>query len=70
MEQLVTFTLIVLGIYVAYKIFTIPIVIAKSRHLSGNNIMMIRVLTWCGLITGITWFIAFLLSILFSRKSD
>lgn len=70
MEQLVKFALIVLGIYVVYKIFTIPIIIAQKRHLSGNNIMLIRVLTWCGLITGVTWFIAFLLSILFSRKSD
>jgi len=70
MEQFIEFALIILGIYILYKIFTIPIIIAKGRGLSGNEVMLIRVLTWCGLITGVTWFIAFLLSILFSKKSN
>lgn len=68
LEFFVELILLILLIYVVYKIFTIPIVIAKSRNLSSNNVCLVRILTWCGLLSGVSWFIAFVIALTFSRK--
>ncbi|SFS41798.1 hypothetical protein SAMN02910357_00638 [Succinivibrio dextrinosolvens] len=68
LDFLIEIILVILLVYIAYKIFTIPISIAKCRHLSSNDVCLIRILTWCGLLCGITWFIAFVIALTFSRK--
>lgn len=69
MEVIIDLVLLIIFIYVAYKIFIIPIGIAKNRNLSGNDLTLITILTWCGLITGVSWFIALLLSLLYRSNS-
>lgn len=68
-ENILSNTFIFFGILVIiliiFKIFTIPISIAKTKNLKPNEITTIRILTWCGLFAGITWFIALFLSLFY-----
>lgn len=66
---IISIAVLIIFIYVAYRIFIIPIGIAENRNLSGNDLTLIKILTWCGLITGVSWFIALLLSLLYSSNS-
>lgn len=44
-----TILIYILGIILLVWIFLIPITIAKSRQLAKNDILLIRILTWCAL---------------------
>ncbi len=59
--------LFVFLIFVAVFVFVvrIPIIIATSRGVSGSNLSTIAVLSWCGILLGITWFVALVLSLIY-----
>jgi len=59
MECLLAIVFIALIFYV----FTWPIRIGKSKDLPHSEMRPIRILTWCGLLWGITWFIGLFLAI-------
>lgn len=59
---------IILILFIVIKIFTLPINIANNKNLSQNEITTIKILTWCGLFAGITWFIALCLAILYKEN--
>ena len=53
--------LVVIAIIVA--IIEIPMSIAKARGITGQQYTIIAILSWCGLIVGVTWFIALIMSL-------
>lgn len=54
---------------IAYWIIQVPIMIAKNRGICGSELSTIRILSWCGLIVGITWIIAIILSIVWKPNN-
>ena len=57
--EILIFTFVgILILFIVIKVFTLPISIANNKNLASNEITTIRILTWCGLFAGITWFIA------------
>ena len=48
---------------VLFHLFTLPIKIGKKKALSPSEMRPIRILNWCALLAGITWFIALYLAI-------
>lgn len=54
------FALLVLG---AFYLFTLPIEIGEAKGLPRAEMRPIRILNWCALLSGITWFIALYLAI-------
>lgn len=50
-------------LFIVFKIYTLPISIAKNKNLESRDITTIRILTWCGLFAGITWFIALFMAL-------
>jgi len=58
----------VIALCIAFVLFLvqIPIMIAKGRGIGGANLTAIVILSWLGLILGITWIIALILSLVWS----
>lgn len=59
----------ILILYIVIKVFTLPITIAKNKNLESKDITTIRILTWCGLFAGITWFIALCLALSYKEQN-
>lgn len=49
--------------YAIFYLFTIPIRIGESRELSRRDMKLIRIFNWCGIFTGVLWFIALVLAL-------
>jgi len=62
-EALLIFFIVLLIIIVAIVIIRIPIIIAKKRNIIGSELTTIAILSWLGLLVGITWIIALVLSL-------
>ena len=62
-EGALIFLVVILAIFIAIKVFFLPINIANNKNLTNNERTTIHILTWCGLFAGITWFIALFLAI-------
>lgn len=63
MAWFLIFSIAVLCIVFLIFLIQIPIYIARGRCLSKTDITTITILSWCGLIFGITWFVALVLSL-------
>ena len=62
--------LVMLGFSISYWMAQIPIFIANKRKIIGNKLIIIEVLSCCGIISfGITWFIAIILSLIFKPNN-
>ena len=61
----VFFALILLAVF---WVFTLPIKIGERKALPRSEMRPIRILTWCALLAGITWFIALYLAVTADRK--
>ena len=59
----------ILILFIVIKVFTLPISIAKNKNLESKDITTIRILTWCGLFAGITWFIALCMAISYKENT-
>lgn len=55
--------IVVLLFLTAFYLFTLPIEIGEGKGLSRREMRRIRILTWCGLISGVLWFIALVLAL-------
>ena len=52
------------GIVLAlFYLFTLPIEIGEAKGLPRSEMRPIRILNWCALLAGITWFIALYLAV-------
>lgn len=58
----------VVGGLITYFIISIPITIAKNRGVKDSELTTITILSWGGLLLGITWFIALALSLIYQPK--
>ena len=54
---------LILTLLVAFWLFTLPINIGEAKGLPRSEMRPIRILNWCALLAGITWFIALYLAI-------
>lgn len=57
--------LIIFVIVLFVLVIRLPIVIAKSRGVSDDELTAISILSWLGLICGVTWIIALVLSLIY-----
>jgi len=44
----------------------VPIMIAKARGIGGGNLTTIAILSWLGILVGITWIVALVFSLVWS----
>ncbi len=68
-ETVVIVLAVILVLFIIIKIFTLPISIAKNKNLESKDITTIRILTWCGLLAGITWLIALCLALSYKEQN-
>lgn len=69
LETILIVLAVILVVFIVIKIFTLPISIANNKNLASNEITTIRILTWCGLFAGITWFIALCLALSYKEQN-
>ena len=69
LETVLIILAIILVMFIAIKVFTLPISIANNKNLASNEITTIKILTWCGLLAGITWFIALCLALTYKEQN-
>ena len=61
--------LILIGfLYILWLWINTPIYIAKHRGITDGELTTIKILSWCGLLLLITWFIALILSLIWKPK--
>ena len=68
-ETVVIVLAVILVLFIIIKIFTLPVSIAKNKNLESKDITTIRILTWCGLLAGITWLIALCLALSYKEQN-
>ena len=68
MASFLLLTLAVLCIVFLIFVIQIPIFIARGRGISGSDLTSITVLSWCGIIFGVTWLVALVLSLVWQPK--
>lgn len=56
------------GGLISYLIIQIPITIAKNRGIKDSELTTITILSWAGLLFGITWFVSLALSLIYQPK--
>ncbi|GMO61067.1 MAG: hypothetical protein Ta2D_06880 [Rickettsiales bacterium] len=59
---------IVFSLFIGYIIIQIPIKIAEHRNLKDDDMKIIKILSWMGIILGFTWMIALILSLVYSSN--
>lgn len=67
-ETVLIILAVIIVLFIVIKVFTLPISIANNKNLASNEITTIRILTWCGLFAGITWFIALCLALSYKEQ--
>lgn len=60
------FALIMLGV----ALICIPIMIANARGITGNEKLIITILSWLGILFGVTWVVALVLSLVWGSSKD
>ena len=68
MESLLAIAIIALLLVEGFYLFTWPIRMGKNKGLPHSEMLPIRILTWCGLLAGFTWFIGLFLAITAKRR--
>lgn len=56
--------------YAIFYLFTIPIRIGESRGLSRRDMRLIHIFNWCGIFTGVLWFIALVLALTDEKEPE
>lgn len=63
MDAIFTAVFFALILLAAFWVFTLPINIGEAKGLPRSEMRPIRILNWCALLAGITWFIALYLAV-------
>ena len=68
----ILFFIVFIAVFIALVIFIvrIPVIIAKTRGITGGDLSIITILSWLGLIIGITWIVALVCSLVWSAGSN
>jgi protein-S-isoprenylcysteine O-methyltransferase Ste14 len=62
--------LIVAVVLIAIFLIQIPMMVARNRNIDGGKYTSIAVLSWFGIICGITWLVALILSLVWAPGAD
>lgn len=57
-------------IFIVILIVRIPIIIAKNRGVGGSDLTTITILSWLGILFGITWIAALILALLYTPSTN
>lgn len=68
MDGLIALIFIILAVAFLIFLIRIPIIIAKSRKITGSDLTTVAVLSWLSLLFGITWVIALILAFVYTPK--
>jgi len=68
MTWFLLFSIAVLCIALLIFLVQIPVLIARGRGLSASDLTTITILSWFGLIFGVTWFVALVLALVWSSE--
>lgn len=55
--------------FILYFVISIPTTIAQKRGVGGSELTTITILSWCGLLIGVTWFVALVLSLVYKPQN-
>lgn len=58
MEDFLQILILIFFLWIIWLIIHVPVYIARNRGISGGELTTITILSWCGLIFLITWFVA------------
>lgn len=58
----------IVGLIIAVLLVQVPIYIAKSRGITGQNLTIIKLLSWVGILVGVTWLVALVLALIWQPK--
>jgi len=67
-ENIIFFLFLILFLCIGIGIFLLPIIVANKKNIKGDEYATIKILTWCGLLCGLTWIIALFLSFYYKRR--
>lgn len=74
MEMSMVLLFFIIFLFIFILIVRIPIIIAKNRGVGGADLTTIAVLSWLGILFGLTWIAALILALLYepsvSTSSD
>ncbi|GMO57037.1 MAG: hypothetical protein Ta2D_02570 [Rickettsiales bacterium] len=59
---------VVLSLFIGYIIIQIPIKIGEHRSLKDDDMKIIKILSWMGIVLGFTWIVALILSLVYSSS--
>lgn len=73
MRELASFLIFLIGLLLAflfiYYILLYPIRLAEYKDIKGNDLILIKVLTWIGLFSGMTTWLIALLYVIYYEKN-
>lgn len=67
MDAVLGLLIIIITLVIIYLLIKVPIYIAKTRELDPKDIKTITILSWCGLLIGLTWFVALIWALVGDR---
>ncbi len=70
MENSMALLFFLIFLFVFILIVRIPIIIAKNRGVAGSDLTTIAVLSWLGILFGLTWIAALILALLYTPSTD
>ena len=65
MDAAIAILVVILLAIVLFWFLLLPATIAEKRGISGNELSTIKILCWCSLLVGVTWFIALILALVY-----
>lgn len=70
MEPFVALLVLCVIIYFVILFIRIPIIIAQNRGVSGGDLAVVSILSWLGILFGLTWIVALVLSLLYDGTAQ
>lgn len=69
-ESFILFVLLLMVIMIVIWVIMLPIMIANARGICGTAKTIITTLSWLGILLGVTWIIALMMSLLWTNKNN
>lgn len=66
----VAFVFLFALIMLCVALICVPIMIANARGITGNEKLIITILSWLGILFGVTWIVALVLSLVWGSSKD
>ena len=69
-ESILFLCMVMAVLVLVFYVFTLPISMGKNKHLPPDKMTCIRVFTWCGIFTGVLWFVALVMALAYEKKTQ